>query len=65
MKYFDAIQRVMDVFDQQQNLTKLPGMWPVPVNARAEDFSRDTLFTLGGMVDSVYEYLPKVRLGCH
>jgi mannosyl-oligosaccharide alpha-1,2-mannosidase len=60
MKYFDAIQRIMDVFETQQNLTKLPGMWPVLVNARTEDFSRDTFFTLGGMADSVYEYLPKV-----
>jgi mannosyl-oligosaccharide alpha-1,2-mannosidase len=60
MKYFDAIQRITDVFDKQQNLTKLPGMWPILVNARTEDFSRDTLFTLGGMADSVYEYLPKV-----
>jgi mannosyl-oligosaccharide alpha-1,2-mannosidase len=60
MKYFDAIQRITDVFDQQQNLTKLPGMWPVLVDAQAGDFSRDTFFTLGGMADSVYEYLPKV-----
>jgi mannosyl-oligosaccharide alpha-1,2-mannosidase len=60
MKYFDAVQRIMDVFDQQQNLTKLPGMWPILVNARTEDFSQDTLFTLGGMADSLYEYLPKV-----
>lgn len=60
MKYFDAIQRIMDVFDQQQNHTKLPGMWPILVNARMGDFSSDTFFTLGGMADSVYEYLPKV-----
>lgn len=60
MKYFDAIQRIMDVLDQQQNLTKLPGMWPILVDAHTGDFSHDTFFTLGGMADSVYEYLPKV-----
>jgi mannosyl-oligosaccharide alpha-1,2-mannosidase len=60
MKYFDAVQRIMDILDQQQNRTKLPGMWPILVNARTGDFSRDTFFTLGGMADSAYEYLPKV-----
>jgi mannosyl-oligosaccharide alpha-1,2-mannosidase len=59
-KYFDAVQRIMDLFDQQQNQTKLPGMWPVLVNAKTGDFSRDTFFTVGGMADSLYEYLPKV-----
>ena len=62
MKYFDAIQRITDVFDKQQNRTNLPGMWPVLVNARTQEFSRDTFFTLGGMADSLYEYLPKVCL---
>ena len=60
IKYFDAIQRITNVFDQQQNLTKLPGMWPVLVDAQTGDFTGDTFFTLGGMADSVYEYLPKV-----
>lgn len=59
-KYFDAVQRITNVLDQQQNLTKLPGMWPVFVNAQTEDFSRDTFFSLGAMADSLYEYLPKV-----
>jgi mannosyl-oligosaccharide alpha-1,2-mannosidase len=62
MRYFDAIQRITDVLDLQQNRTKLPGMWPILVNARTGDFSRDTFFTLGGMADSAYEYLPKVRM---
>lgn len=59
-KYYDAVQRVMDVFDEQQNDTKLPGMWPIVVNARDLNFTEDTLFTIGGMADSTYEYLPKV-----
>jgi len=60
-KFFDAIQRITNGFDKQQNITRLPGMWPVNVNARELEFREDTGFTLGGMSDSVYEYLAKVR----
>jgi len=59
-KYFDAVQRVMDVFEEQQNATKLPGMWPVVVNAKDLNLTESTGFTIGGMADSTYEYLPKV-----
>ncbi|KAI9742581.1 MAG: hypothetical protein M1818_003722 [Claussenomyces sp. TS43310] len=58
-KYYDAIQRVSDVFELFQNTTKLPGMWPVIVNAAVPDFGRDNNFHVGGMSDSLYEYLPK------
>lgn len=58
-KYFDAIERITTVFDAQQDQTKLPGMWPVLVNARNANFTEDTGFTLGGMSDSLYEYFPK------
>lgn len=59
-RYFDAVQRIMDQFDQQQMDTKLPGMWPVVVNARNLDLRSDSGYTLGAMADSLYEYLPKV-----
>jgi mannosyl-oligosaccharide alpha-1,2-mannosidase len=59
-RYFDAVQRIMNHFDAQQDFTKLPGMWPVVVNARTADFTGATGFTIGGMADSMYEYLPKV-----
>jgi mannosyl-oligosaccharide alpha-1,2-mannosidase len=59
-RYFDAVQRITDVFDAQQDKTKLPGMWPVVVNAKAGDFADYSGFTIGGMADSLYEYLPKV-----
>jgi mannosyl-oligosaccharide alpha-1,2-mannosidase len=59
-RYFDAVQRIMDLFDEQQSRTKLPGMWSVVVNAKTEDFMGGTGFTIGGMADSLYEYLPKV-----
>jgi mannosyl-oligosaccharide alpha-1,2-mannosidase len=59
-KWFDAIQRIYDVFEAQQSLTKLPGMWPLVVNARDLNFTEGGTFTLGAMADSTYEYLPKV-----
>lgn len=59
-KYFDAVQRVMDVFDEQQDKTKLPGMWPVVVNVKTGNYTDFSGFTINGMADSLYEYLPKV-----
>ena len=59
-RYYDAVQRIMDHLDAQQDDTYLPGMWPVVVNARTAEFTGATGFTIGGMADSVYEYLPKV-----
>lgn len=59
-KYFDAVQRIMDVFYEQQNRTKVPGLWPVVVNAKDLDFTAHGGFTIGGMADSTFEYLPKV-----
>lgn len=32
-KYFDAIQRITDALDEWQNKTRLPGMWPLTVDA--------------------------------
>lgn len=61
VKFFDAIQRITDVLDQQQNQTALPGLWPVMMDAKLGKFT-DVGFTLGGMADSTYEYLPKQHL---
>ncbi|GAB7353516.1 hypothetical protein MBLNU459_g3961t1 [Dothideomycetes sp. NU459] len=61
-KYYDAIQRIMNVFNEQQNSTKVPGMWPVMLDAKDQDFTKDKTFTFGGMADSIYEYLPKQHL---
>jgi mannosyl-oligosaccharide alpha-1,2-mannosidase len=61
MRYFDAITRVTDVLDKQQNLTKLPGMWPISVDMRTPDLTFDGFFGLGAMADSAYEYLPKMH----
>ena len=61
-KYFDAIQRITDGFADQQNRTRLPGMWPVFVNSRDADFANGSEFSLGAMADSLYEYLPKQHM---
>ncbi|KAI6836187.1 seven-hairpin glycosidase [Hortaea werneckii] len=60
-KYYSAIARIMDEFAQQQNLSTIPGMWPVSVNAFHKDFHTGTSFPLGAMADSLYEYLPKMH----
>jgi mannosyl-oligosaccharide alpha-1,2-mannosidase len=58
-KWYDAVNRVTKVLADQQDKTKLPGMWPIVVNARQADFTADTGFTLGSMADSTYEYFGK------
>src|SRR6266536_1692264 len=65
-RYFDAVQRITDVLDQAQNQTRIPGLWPVVCNANSLNFEYNH-FTLGGMTDSTYEYLPKeyIMLGGH
>lgn len=60
-KFFDAIQRITNVLDEQQNKTALPGLWPVIMDAKRATFT-DVGFTLGGMADSTYEYLPKQHM---
>lgn len=59
-RFYDAVQRIMDVFDAQQNYTKLPGMWPEMVDAKNLRFTSSENFTIGARADSLYEYLPKV-----
>lgn len=57
-KYLNAIQRITDALEAAQTQTALPGLWPIVVNAQTLKFD-DRTFTLGGMADSAYEYLPK------
>lgn len=59
-KWFDAVQRITDIFKKQQMTTSLPGMWPLVVNAKEEVFNQGSHFTLGAMADSTFEYLPKM-----
>jgi mannosyl-oligosaccharide alpha-1,2-mannosidase len=60
-KYYDAISRVMDVFYQGQQKTKLPGLWPTYVSMSRQDVVSGSEFTLAGCADSLYEYLPKMH----
>jgi Glycosyl hydrolase family 47 len=61
-RYYHSVQKISDAFDQNQNKTKLPGMWPIVIDAEQLTFDGDDSFTLGGMSDSLYEYLPKQYL---
>ncbi|APA05278.1 hypothetical protein SS1G_09671 [Sclerotinia sclerotiorum 1980 UF-70] len=58
-KYYDAVQRISNEFEKSQNSTRYPGLWPVSVDMQKLRFDEDTIFSLGGMADSLYEYLPK------
>ena len=60
-KYFDAVQRINNELARVQHNSSLPGMWPVVVNAKTMDVSYNH-FTLSGMADSTFEYLPKEHL---
>lgn len=59
-KYFDAVQRIGELLAAAQDKTKIPGLWPVHVDAAAQDFDVGSEYSLGGMADSTYEYLPKM-----
>ncbi|GAP87711.1 putative glycoside hydrolase family 47 protein [Rosellinia necatrix] len=60
-KYYDAISRVMDVFYDGQQDTRLPGLWPMFVSMSSQDVASGDQFTLAGGADSLYEYLPKMH----
>ncbi|KAJ5584230.1 uncharacterized protein N7459_004030 [Penicillium hispanicum] len=60
-KYFDAVQRITDTLEQNQNETRIPGLWPMFVDADGLNFD-SAEFTLGGGADSTYEYLPKEHI---
>jgi mannosyl-oligosaccharide alpha-1,2-mannosidase len=60
-RYYDAVQRIAEEMDFAQNTTQIPGLWPTIVNAKEISFNYNH-FTMGGMADSTYEYLPKQYL---
>lgn len=60
-KWYDAVTRVTRELEKQQDNTKLPGLWPIVLNARKLDFTEDNSFTLSSMADSTYEYLGKMH----
>lgn len=58
-KYYAAISKIMDVFYENQNKTKLPGIWPMYVSMNHQDVTSSHQFTIGGNADSLFEYVPK------
>jgi len=61
-RWYDATYRIMEALSQQQGHTRLPGMWPVLVNAQEMNFTWHDTYTLGSMSDSLYEYFPKMHI---
>lgn len=59
-KWYDAVARITNLFDEQQHKSSLPGMWPLQVNGGAADFASGDIYSLGAFSDSMYEYLPKM-----
>lgn len=64
-KWFSAVQHISNALSEKQNHTRLPGLWPLAFNPTTLNFQDNNEFTMGGMVDSVYEYLPKMHLLIH
>jgi mannosyl-oligosaccharide alpha-1,2-mannosidase len=60
-KYYDVVARVTVFLDRAQNTTRIPGLFPLFVNAYAEDVSHGSSFTVGALEDSSYEYFPKMH----
>ncbi|KAK6383468.1 hypothetical protein LTS17_002760 [Exophiala oligosperma] len=58
-KYYSAVAHLTSVFEESQNSTAMPGMWPTFIDARNARFDENS-FTLGALADSLYEYLPKM-----
>jgi mannosyl-oligosaccharide alpha-1,2-mannosidase len=61
-KYYDAVARITALLSKHQDRTQIPGLFPVRISPAREDFASDAHFTMGGMSDSLYEYLPKQHL---
>lgn len=59
-KYYDAIERIRKFLAESQEKSRLPGMWPRNIDFRNLDVSKDNIFTLGALADSLHEYLPKM-----
>lgn len=61
-KYFDAVQRVTDMFERHQNETFISGLFPRSIDPVDECFDHDGTFTFGAGADSLYEYFPKQHM---
>ncbi|TQS32778.1 hypothetical protein Golomagni_06899, partial [Golovinomyces magnicellulatus] len=60
VKYYNAVQHISELLDHAQMKTKLPGLWPILINANELNLDAGNDYTLGAMADSAYEYLSKM-----
>ncbi|KAH7027408.1 glycoside hydrolase [Microdochium trichocladiopsis] len=60
-KYYDAQARLAVLLDEWQNRTTIPGLWPLHLNLQKLELDVDSLYSIGAMGDSLYEYFPKVH----
>ncbi|KAK4183789.1 glycoside hydrolase [Podospora australis] len=61
-KYYDAVDKLIDVFARGQNKTLVPGLFPMYVSMQQGNVTTGNTFTIAGNADSLYEYLPKMHL---
>lgn len=63
-KYFDAVQRITDIFDKSGDAMSVPGLFPTDIKIRrgSVSVSSGTTFTFGSMSDSLYEYFMKEHM---
>ena len=59
-KFYGVIDNLKHHLNRTQDATRLPGLWPMFVNLRRGFIADGSTFTLGGVADSGYEYLPKM-----
>jgi mannosyl-oligosaccharide alpha-1,2-mannosidase len=59
-RFFEPVARVQKIMKDQQSQTKIPGLWPIGINAQVPDLTTGKTFGLGSMADSAYEYLIKM-----
>jgi mannosyl-oligosaccharide alpha-1,2-mannosidase len=61
-KYYDAVQRIADLFTAQQNKTSVPGLFPITISPAEDDLTYSHSYSLGGCADSLYEYFLKEHM---
>ncbi|KAL1901904.1 hypothetical protein Sste5346_001609 [Sporothrix stenoceras] len=61
-RFYDAIDRIKRELARVQDTTTIPGLWPTFLDIQNGFTAKGHMYTLGGMADSLYEYLPKMHL---
>ncbi|CAK7198551.1 hypothetical protein SEUCBS139899_001214 [Sporothrix eucalyptigena] len=61
-RFYDAIDRIKRELARVQDTTTIPGLWPTFLDLQNGFTATGHMYTLGGMADSLYEYLPKMHI---